>query len=39
MVYPYEGPLNKINNASDETILKYYSHRWTIEVLFCSHKR
>lgn len=24
---------------SDETILEYYSHRWTIEVLFRSHKR
>ena len=66
MVYRYEGPLNKIDNAvvllsypagamgkkcalrvflcsdsslSDETILEYYSHRWTIEVLFRSHKR
>ena len=26
-------------DLSDETILDYYTHRWTIEVLFRSHKR
>jgi hypothetical protein len=26
------------STLSDETILEYYSHRWTIEVLFRSHK-
>ena len=25
-------------SLSDETILEYYSHRWTIEVFFRSHK-
>ena len=27
------------STLSDETILEYYSHRWTIEVLFRAHKR
>lgn len=26
-------------SLSDETILEYYTHRWSIEVLFRSHKR
>lgn len=26
-------------SLSDETILDYYAHRWTIEVIFRSHKR
>ena len=26
-------------DLSDETILNFYAHRWTIEVLFRSHKR
>ena len=26
-------------SLSDQTILDYYAHRWTIEVLFRSHKR
>ena len=26
-------------SLSDQTILDYYTHRWTIEVFFRSHKR
>ena len=26
-------------SLSDEAILEYYSHRWSIEVMFRSHKR